>query len=294
MALVPADVKKLIDHGCDVYVERGAGERVEFPDQEYEKVGAKLQSNSDIYKDKDLVIKFKGPSMAAVSLMNPGTSLFCMAHFHSFPERAKKLEENKINVIAMENILESPKVIPDADILSKVAMKSLLLPYENDGKLSDLDVRIIGFDRRIWGALQRTGNRNTKTLSVIQVDIRQDELTALGPNSIYFYDSKTFNDPNSILPYLLEKKCVLFDLEKFEETEGPQKIEEYRKDHPPLEFGRRRIQCLHETGQAGARYGFHLLREESIKKKSIADTYLSIAQLELTTGAFNESWGHIS
>lgn len=33
---------------------------------------------------------------------------------------------------------------------------------------------------------------------------------------------------------------------------------------------------------------------KSIKKKSIADTYLSIAQLELTTGAFNESWGHIS
>ncbi len=32
--------------------------------------------------------------------------------------------------------------------------------------------------------------------------------------------------------------------------------------HPPSKFGLRRIQCLHETGQAGARYGVELYNQE--------------------------------
>ena len=38
-------------------------------------------------------------------------------------------------------------------------------------------------------------------------------------------------------------------------------MSEYRESHEPFEFGLRRIQCLHVTGQAGARYGIKLLKE---------------------------------
>jgi alanine dehydrogenase len=42
---------------------------------------------------------------------------------------------------------------------------------------------------------------------------------------------------------------------------GVQATADYRQSHPPRELGLRRLQCLHETGQAGARYGLTLLRK---------------------------------
>lgn len=81
-----------------------------------------MQKAEAIYKDKDMIIKFKGPSLASISQMKKGCTLFCMAHFHSFPDRAKMLEDSEINVIAMEEILESPKVQTDKHILARVGM----------------------------------------------------------------------------------------------------------------------------------------------------------------------------
>ncbi|MEP5944918.1 MAG: alanine dehydrogenase, partial [Balneola sp.] len=112
VALIPDDVKKLVDFGCDVFVEHGAGEGVGFSDEEYVEAGAKLQSNEELYQNKEMVIKFKGPAMESIPLMESGSTLFCMAHFSSFPERAKLLEDHKINVVAMEYVVQSPEKIP--------------------------------------------------------------------------------------------------------------------------------------------------------------------------------------
>ncbi|MBW1751322.1 MAG: alanine dehydrogenase, partial [Deltaproteobacteria bacterium] len=54
-------------------------------------------------------------------------------------------------------------------------------------------------------------------------------------------------------------------LHAFELEKGKEAIAEYRKSHPPFEFGLRRIQCLHETGQAGARYGIKLLKDNKLE-----------------------------
>ena len=40
IALVPADVQKLIQHGAKVYVEENAGLKMGFPDQDYARSGA--------------------------------------------------------------------------------------------------------------------------------------------------------------------------------------------------------------------------------------------------------------
>ncbi|MEM8548211.1 MAG: alanine dehydrogenase, partial [Pseudomonadota bacterium] len=71
----------------------------------------------------------------------------------------------------------------------------------------------------------------------------------------------SFNDRHELLPQLARSGCHLYDLKQFEREQGEAAIAAYREAHPPLEFGLRRIQCLHETGRAGARYGLKLLRE---------------------------------
>ena len=261
VALTPQDVGQLIRAGVSVFVEYGAGLGVEFEDSEYLQNGAIMQSADEIYKNKDMLIKFKGPSLESIKEMKKGCTLFCMAHFHSFPERAKMLEENQINVIAMEEILESPKVQTDEQILARVSMAQALKSFIQNDTIKDLRIFVIGRNERLAGAVRRAGNRNPLSLNMLHSDVIFEELQYFGKETLYFYDSKDFNDENGLIQKLIDKKCNIFDLHQFEEEDENKAVVDYKNSHEPFEFGLRRIQCLHETGQAGARYGIKLLKE---------------------------------
>ncbi|MCF6300255.1 MAG: alanine dehydrogenase [Proteobacteria bacterium] len=260
VALIPKDVGTLVKVGVNVFVEYGAGEGIGYADSEYIEQGAIMQSSVEIYQKKDMIIKFKGPSLASIDQMKPACTLFCMAHFHSFPKRAKLLEERKINVIAMEEILESPKVQSDEAILARQAMAKALRAFIENDSIGRLNVSVIGRNEIKAAAVRRAGNRDPYSLKMLHKNIRFDELEHVGGNSLYFYDSTGFDDPNGILAKLNQTGSHLFDLHKFKAEESKQSIAAYRKSHPPFEFGLRRIQCLKETGQAGARYGIELLK----------------------------------
>ncbi|NQZ23371.1 MAG: alanine dehydrogenase [Colwellia sp.] len=261
VALVPSDVGQLVKSGIKVYVELGAGEGVGFSDDEYIANNAIMQTAEQIYKDKALIIKFKGPALSSIEQMNENSTLFCMAHFHSYPDRAKMLQDRRINVIAMEEICESPKQDSDSRVLGRVAMNEALKPFFEDNTIGGLRVRVIGWSERVRGAINRCGNRSPRSLQVIQPSTSLEELDATGVNALYFYDSKTFKDSNGILNKLRALRTHIFDINDFESEQGQQAIADYRASHPPAQFGLRRIQCLHETGQAGARYGIGLLTE---------------------------------
>ena len=261
VALTPEDVGELNTAGVNVFVEYGAGLGVGFEDSEYLENGAVMQTADEIYHDKDMIIKFKGPSLASISQMKQGCTLFCMAHFHSFPDRAKMLEESQINVIAMEEILESPKVQTDEQVLARVAMADALKSFIDDETIKELRVFVIGRNERLAGAVRRAGNRDPLSLNMLHTDVKFEELKHLGEKTLYFYDSEDFEDTDGLINRLREENCHLYDLHEFELENGESAIADYNKGHEPFEFGLRRIQCLHETGQAGARYGIKLLKE---------------------------------
>ncbi len=261
VALTPEDVGKLTAVSVNVFVEYGAGLGVDFEDEEYLKNGAVMQRADEIYQDKDMIIKFKGPSLESISEMKKGCTLFCMAHFHSFPNRAKMLEESQINVIAMEEILESPKVQTDEQILARISMAEALKNFIENETIGKLKIFVIGRNERLAGAIRRAGNRNPHSLNLLHKDVKFEELNETGSETLYFYDSEDFNDSNRLIEKLKETNSHIFDLHDFELESANVAIADYRKIHTPFEFGLRRIQCLHETGQAGARYGIKLLKE---------------------------------
>jgi alanine dehydrogenase len=290
VALTPEDVAALVATGAEVAVEHHAGEGVGFSDEEYRAAGALLQSEDSIYRNKDLLIKFKGPSMASIEKMQPGTTLFCMAHFHSYPQRAALLQERRINVIAMEEVLESPRVQTNTRILGRMAMNKALTPFIENNTIGGTRVRVLDWTPRLDSAIRRASNRDPRSLDVLQGNSKHDELTALGSEALYFYDSASFQDNNDILPRLQASGCHLFDMHEFEQNEGEDAIATYRAAHPPLEMGLRRIQCLHETGRAGARYGLELLRKN---KPDLDLRYARVAVLgygNVGQGAIHEAY----
>ena len=288
VALTPEDVGQLTSSGVNVFVEYGAGLGVEFADDEYLKNGAVMQNADEIYKDKEMIIKFKGPSLDSIAQMKKGCTLFCMAHFHSFPDRAKMLEESEINVIAMEEILESPKVQTDEQILARVAMADALKGFIEDEAIDNLRVFVIGRNERLAGAVRRAGNRNPLSLNMLHTDVKFDELKYLGKETLYFYDSDDYNDTDGLIQKLQENGCNIFDLHEFELANASAAVEEYREGHAPFEFGLRRIQCLHVTGQAGARYGIKLLKENKPDLDMREAKVVVLGYGNVARGAMNE------
>lgn len=65
VALIPEDVKKLIDTGHTVSVESGAGELAGFTDDHYQNIGANIVQNQNDYpsffSNKDILIRAKRP-----------------------------------------------------------------------------------------------------------------------------------------------------------------------------------------------------------------------------------------
>jgi hypothetical protein len=161
----------------------------------------------------------------------------------------------------MEEIYETPKVNLDQEILGRLAMTESLKPFFEDNTISSLQVRVVGWSERLRSAIRRCGNRNPRSLQVIQSRLPFEDLDTVGPQALYFYDSANFEDRNGILTKLKKEGTPIFDLYEFEQQQGEQVFAAYRASHPPNEFGLRRIQCLHETGRAGARYGVKLLKE---------------------------------
>jgi len=292
VALTPVDVGELTKAGITLFVEYGAGLGVGFEDDEYLKNGAVMQTADKIYHDKDMIIKFKGPSLESISQMKKGCTLFCMAHFHSFPDRAKMLEESQINVIAMEEILESPKVQTDEQILARTAMADALKGFIENETIKDLRIFVIGRNEKLAGAVRRAGNRNPLSLNMLHRDVQFEELEYLGKETLYFYDSQSYKDTDGLLQKLQDKECNTFDLHEFELKNASSAIEKYRESHIPFEFGLRRIQCLHVTGQAGARYGIKLLKENKPDLDIREAKVVVLGYGNVARGAMHEIYDH--
>lgn len=291
VALIPDDVKKLIETGCNVDVEDGAGDGVGFSNDEYEAIGANIVSHQDLYLNKDLIIKFKGPAMESIPHMKAGSTLFCMAHFHSFPDRATLLEDHKINVIAMENVVQSPEQLPKELVLGLMAADNCV---ELDLRVAGIDrdqFHVIGYNTKMAGVIRRLMNHNPHSLVLHHVDGNVEDLGSLNEQIRVVFDSSTIKDAPSLISTLEGHNVRYYDVNEFVEQHGQEALKYYRHVNPAPEFGKRKIEALHETGRAGARYGLELLQSKS-KKAMPADaaTVTMLGYGNVGMGAIHECY----
>jgi alanine dehydrogenase len=276
VALIPNDVKTLVDHGLYVEVETGAGSRVQFSNNEYEEAGATIVDHKTLYNEKDLVIKFKGPAMESIPLMRNKTTLFCMAHFNSFPDRAKLLQKHQINVIAMEEVVQSPEKLPKELVLGRMAADNCI---EHDLRVAGIDqdeFHVIGYSTQMLGVIRRLMNHHPKSLTLHHIDGKIEDFGILNDKIRVVFDSTTIANSSFLIKTLEDNNIRYYDVHKFVSNHGEEALLYYRQVNPAPQFGKRKIQALHETGRAGARYGLKLLSEESIKKIQSTDTIVTV------------------
>lgn len=130
VGLTPEGVKKLVQGGHTVIVERQAGWGSGFTDAMYEASGAKLRDSAyDIVQRADIIVKIKEPVPAEYYWLDlfRGKTLFTYLHLSGVdPQLTQKLLENNITAIAYETVARAgalPLLAPMSQVAGVLAVQ---------------------------------------------------------------------------------------------------------------------------------------------------------------------------
>ena len=101
VALAPDAVKRLARKGCEVVVERGAGEQAFIPDAAFEGAGARLAERADALAC-DVVATVSGLDSASQNVLRDGAVVMGMLRPLDDPDAVRGLADKGATVVAME------------------------------------------------------------------------------------------------------------------------------------------------------------------------------------------------
>jgi alanine dehydrogenase len=114
VGMSPAGVEMLCQKGHTVYVEHEAGLGAGFPDQEYERAGARiLYSTDEVYGRTELLLKATRPMDEEMDWLQPGSTVLGLLHLAS--TRQNKIDillKKKVTAIAYEQIELPDRSLP--------------------------------------------------------------------------------------------------------------------------------------------------------------------------------------
>ncbi len=120
VALTPAGALELIRSGHEVAIETGAGVGSAFPDEVYERVGARIVSVDDVWERSELVLKVKEPIESEYRRLREGLILFTYLHIAADEPLTRALVASGITAVAYETV-EVGRTLPLLAPMSEVA-----------------------------------------------------------------------------------------------------------------------------------------------------------------------------
>ena len=129
VALTPAGVRELVEHGHEVVIQAGAGEGSAIADEEYVSQGAKiLPDAAAVFAESDMIVKVKEPQAPEVALLEPRHTLFTYLHLAPDPELTRGLVESGATCVAYETVEDArgrlPLLAPMSEVAGKIATQA--------------------------------------------------------------------------------------------------------------------------------------------------------------------------
>jgi len=119
VAIVPAVAEKFTKKGFTVIIEKGAGEASFISDSEFDDITF-ADSAAEVYQQADVILKVQAPTEAEIDMIKDGAIIFALMQPHRYPERVKKMRDNKVSSIAMELVPRISRA-QSMDVLSSQA-----------------------------------------------------------------------------------------------------------------------------------------------------------------------------
>jgi alanine dehydrogenase len=122
-------VRELTEHGHQVLIQNGAGEKIGFEDAMYEASGANIVDTAEeVFAKSDMIVKVKEPQKSECKMLRPGQVLFTYLHLAPDPEQAKLLEESGCVAIAYETVTSAsgrlPLLAPMSEVAGRMAVQA--------------------------------------------------------------------------------------------------------------------------------------------------------------------------
>ena len=121
-ALTPGGVATLIGQGTKVWVEKGAGAKAGFPDDQYKKAGAHIVAGArQLWSGVKLIVKVKEPQPQEFKFLSQDKILFCFLHLAAEPGVTRALLKSKITAFASEEVRDAKGYLPILEPMSEIA-----------------------------------------------------------------------------------------------------------------------------------------------------------------------------
>ena len=129
VAITPAGVREIVEHGHEVLIQRGAGDGSVIPDDEYVQQGARIVPDADaVFDEAELILKVKEPMPSEVERLRDHHTLFTYLHLAPAPELTRGLCDSGATCIAYETVEDShgrlPLLAPMSEVAGKIATQA--------------------------------------------------------------------------------------------------------------------------------------------------------------------------
>jgi alanine dehydrogenase len=129
VAVTPAGVREMTEHGHEVLVQAGAGNGSAIADSDYVAQGATIVDDAaGVFAAAEMVLHVKELQAGEIEMLRPGQLLFTYLHLAPDPEQTRGLCESGATAIAYETVEDShgrlPLLAPMSEIAGKIATQA--------------------------------------------------------------------------------------------------------------------------------------------------------------------------
>lgn len=122
VGLTPMSVREFVEHGHEVLVQAGAGERIGMSDAQYVEAGARIVADAQaVFAQANMVVKVKEPQPQECAMLRPGQILYTYLHLAPDPEQTAALVKSGAVCVAYETITGAGGGLPLLAPMSEVA-----------------------------------------------------------------------------------------------------------------------------------------------------------------------------
>jgi alanine dehydrogenase len=129
VAVTPAGVREMSEHGHEVLIEAGAGEGSAIADAEFEAQGARIVADAaGVFEQAEMILHVKELQPPEIEMLRPGQLLFTYLHLAPDPEQTSGLCGSGATCIAYETVEDAqgrlPLLAPMSEIAGKIATQA--------------------------------------------------------------------------------------------------------------------------------------------------------------------------
>src|SRR4029077_2368226 len=108
VAITPAGVREMVEHGHEVVIQSGAGEGSAISDERYSQQGARIVADAKaVFAEAEMILHVKELRAEEIALLGPEQLLFTYLHLAPDPDQTRGLAASGVTAVAYETVEDS-------------------------------------------------------------------------------------------------------------------------------------------------------------------------------------------